>query len=166
MSEDPLIRKLALYSVPVLLCLTAGTQRFMAASHDLNPWKGGGYGMFSDIHRTHYRVIALKPVDENNIGYVITVPKLFERDMDATRALPTTSRLEALGERLLQQEWFLAGPPGNQFPIIRQQLFRHPGAKPVKLKGMTVQLAEPAFDAKSNQMTCTVVKSVQVSGGQ
>ena len=43
----------ALGAVPVLVCLTAGAQRYLAAVDDLNPWKGGGYGMFADIHRTH-----------------------------------------------------------------------------------------------------------------
>jgi len=166
MSDDPLVRKLLLWAVPVLVCLTAGAQRYLAAVDDLNPWKGGGYGMFADIHRTHYRVITLKPVDVNSIGYVISVPKAFEREMDAARTLPTRARLEALGRELLDEQWFLAGPEGNRFPVIRSQKFRHPGAEPIELRGITVQLAEPSFDPETQRLTCQVVESVKVGGGQ
>ncbi len=49
-------KKIVKYFVPILMFLVAAFQLFQVNNDGLTRWKGGGYGMYSEIHYSYYEV--------------------------------------------------------------------------------------------------------------
>ena len=76
MSTKATSRGALLLLVPTLLVITAGVQRYLAEAKHLNPWKGGGFGMFAAIPQA-YRVLEIQPIDTQSVGYKTTRPRRY-----------------------------------------------------------------------------------------
>ncbi len=65
--EDPLrarslrrrSRRVQLYLPATMLCLVAAWHAYRVVNHDLTPWKGGGFGMFSSVDAGTNRVVRI-----------------------------------------------------------------------------------------------------------
>ena len=81
---------------PVLLCLVAFLQVYLVRAHDLSPWKGGGFGMFStnDDEARHIEVWVIESEGERQIDVTGDLRVL------QYAAFPTDERLIAMGRKI------------------------------------------------------------------
>jgi hypothetical protein len=85
---------------PALLIAVAVQQVALASFLCLNPWKGGGFGMFATTDRgglRDVRAFALTPKGEERLR----IPPEFETQRLRARDLPTDAALLQLGQDLL-----------------------------------------------------------------
>ena len=89
-------------AAPSLLVLIACLQLYLAHTHDLSPWKGGGFSMFSAVDRSDRRIV--RCYLETPHGKVpVRVP-----DSDLRKkavAMPTGPRAFRLAQSLAQSVW-------------------------------------------------------------
>ncbi|MFT5433842.1 MAG: hypothetical protein ACI9OJ_004550 [Myxococcota bacterium] len=85
---------------PGALVIVAVVQMLMARQVELNPWTGGGFGMFSTVDHLQTRQLRVFAPD----GRTIEVPDdLFGRAA-AVRAFPTPSRMRAFADLVADVE--------------------------------------------------------------
>jgi hypothetical protein len=104
------------YIPPILLCLVAFLQLFLVRAHDLTPWRGGGFGMFS-TNDDESRLIEVWVTDAQ--GERPTVVTLEQWPTPVT-ALPSETRLAALGRRVAEAE----RARGNEVRSVRVAAWR------------------------------------------
>jgi hypothetical protein len=76
-------------------------QLWLAARHDLSPWCGGGFGMFSTTDgwgARHLHALALSPA----FRAPLLIPEALEADVERVLALPSEARLRALAHALAE----------------------------------------------------------------
>lgn len=78
-----------------LMAGVAALQIFLAATSDLTPWKGGGFGMFSTTDRGRFRRVRAFVADAGGERRV-SVPGELEFDRLRAQALPSAAALERL----------------------------------------------------------------------
>ncbi len=149
-------RVILLIAAPALLCLTAGLQRYLAASYNLNPWRGGGFGMFADLHLQKMRVVTLTVVDANHQGRRTAMPKELSRQEYHLRLMPTQARITELNHALGQKEWVLMrinrGGKTADYPILKTELPRGEPSRPLQVQKIVVEVWQYDFDSKTQQM--------------
>lgn len=93
---------LKLHLLPVfILIVVACTQMTLSSTHDLSPWKGGGFGMFSTVDFPSSRKLKVYFIGENNEK--VRVPRKIYRKMEKRfRTLPTKKRFDRLALYLKQ----------------------------------------------------------------
>lgn len=112
----------------VLLAI-AGMQVSLAKFSVLTPWKGGGFGMFSTIDSSAYRVLrvyALAPGEEKRVN----LPASFNGPAYSIACFPTQSRLEGFLERIA----------------------RHLSHKSRGLTALRIEIWRPTFDPKTSTL--------------
>lgn len=72
------------YGIPSLVVMVVGIQLFMVHTQNLSAWKGGGYGMYTNIHYYYNQIyIDGVPVDsltkhdrhmKRTLGYLMLIP--------------------------------------------------------------------------------------------
>lgn len=76
-------------------------QLWLAARHELSPWCGGGFGMFSTTDgwgARHLHATALSPA----FRAPLEIPKAQQADLERALALPTDTNLRVLAEALVE----------------------------------------------------------------
>lgn len=117
MSRSSRSRLLAL--VPVtLLFLVAAVQLNLVVHHELDPWKGGGFGMFSTIDNPSTRVLRVVAVTADGL-VPLEMPSAVYAAERSARALPSEERLGRVAERLLDRTEL---PEGTR--ALRVELWR------------------------------------------
>jgi hypothetical protein len=103
-------RNLLLYVAPTLLVVVAVQHLALTRLHHLNPWKGGGFAMFSSIDSPGLRVVRAFLVDGGR-DVPITLPAgdALEENMSQLRTLPSPSRLGDLAGTLATRSWRITG---------------------------------------------------------
>jgi hypothetical protein len=100
-----------LRGLPVLLLVAvAAAQLVLARSEALNPWSGGGFGMFSTLDhasRRHLHAFLLRP----GLRREIVPPRALEREVSRLLTLPSRRRLRALADALADTPVPDHGPP-------------------------------------------------------
>jgi hypothetical protein len=86
------VRQLA---VPALLIVVASVQIYLAKTHELTPWKGGGFGMFSTVDDVQARWIRCYAIT-NGRETPADAPDQFVRPIARLRAMPCQERLQQL----------------------------------------------------------------------
>ena len=162
--------KLLILIAPALLSFTALVQRYQAEVHGLNPWKGGGFGMFADIHRTEYRSLRVTLIDfrrqgGQNVGYRMRrVPKRFEQQAIAVRTLPTEERARNFARRLLAAPWLLA-PAAERgrapTPYLKEDRLRHEPGQALRLQAVKIEVVGYDFDPETNRLVASPLLDVQ-----
>jgi hypothetical protein len=86
---------------PVLLCVVALNQLYLYNTDHLNRWKGGGFGMFSTIHRRYVHVHLM------NQGALECAEhhRDFRRHFRKIANYPNDRHLEKLSHAFTQREW-------------------------------------------------------------
>ncbi len=79
------------------LALLAVNHAQLVVRHDLSPWLGGGFGMFSAIDRRHVVATHLAGPQQ---GESIPLANRLEDEVERALALPTPARLSALATEI------------------------------------------------------------------
>ena len=98
--------------MPMLMSLIALNQIRMAKSQHLDPWKGGGFGMFASNVSTGSRVLVCIGIDENG-QEVRLLPEFQKLDTEKwskdfeveLKANPTLEKLEKIANALLKKKY-------------------------------------------------------------
>jgi hypothetical protein len=86
--------------LPVLLLVLLGlTQVALTHTHQLSPWKGGGFGMFSTNDHGGLRVLHAYTLGEGGEAR-LRLPDELRRKALVAREIPTEARLGRLAEAL------------------------------------------------------------------
>jgi hypothetical protein len=88
------LRRLA---VPALLIVVACAQIYFAKTHDLTPWKGGGFGMFSTVDDPKARWVRFYAIT-NGREIPTGAPDQFDRPIARLRAMPSQQALQQLAD--------------------------------------------------------------------
>jgi len=78
--------------VPVLLVTVASVQIYLAKTHDLTPWKGGGFGMFSTVDDPWARWVRCYAIADGR-EVATEVPDDLDRAAARLRAMPSQEGL-------------------------------------------------------------------------
>ena len=98
--------------LPSLLCIgIALTQMVLAATHNLSPWLGGGFGMFSGLDSPMNRVLICEAINQNGNPLTISLKssKHLNEKFSFFRLLtmPSQSELNRLASMLLDADLLL-----------------------------------------------------------
>ena len=113
------LKSATVYAAPILLVLVAVSHAYLVLQHDLSPWKGGGFGMFStvDKHEARWFRVYL----QTDVGSVVPeFPLAFDSRKALLRrgkelgALPTRTALDEFAHELARGEsrWVHCRPTG------------------------------------------------------
>ena len=89
------------WTAPSILLLIAAAQVYQVRAHDLTPWKGGGFGMFSTVDNPRRRMVRCYLVGEDGHETPLKIPARFERLTWEVRSIPTPDRLSAFAHELV-----------------------------------------------------------------
>lgn len=116
-----------LRSVPVaLLLLMAAYHGYLRHAHDLSPWLGAGFGMFSTTDSVSARQIVVYGLDENGFRREIPVPDTLSEQARRTLALPSPTMLQRLAQRIHRHrlDTTRLAVTGCVFPTYRIEVWR------------------------------------------
>jgi len=95
---------LARYGAPALLIAVALVHAYQVHRHDLSPWRGGGFGMFSTVDIPNARFLRLYLTTEE--GEVpAPLPPTLSISILEVQTLPTEEGLRRLAARLAAATW-------------------------------------------------------------
>jgi len=97
-SRRSLPERLAPLVPGLLLIFVALNQLHLARTQDLDPWKGGGFGMFATSQTRHTHVFAIESGGEREVD----LPRSLDDLEDRLRVLPTEGRLDEFGRELAE----------------------------------------------------------------
>ena len=109
--------------LPVVLFLgMATTHLYLRYQHNLSPWLGAGFGMFSTTDSVSARQVVVYGLDANGFGRELAIPEELGEELKRVQALPSTvmlnrfvAKLHAL--RLESDCHVLSGCVFNQYRI-------------------------------------------------
>jgi len=110
------------YVAPLLLVAVVVGQRYLMHTHRLDPWKGGGFGMFSSLSDRNLRKMTVTIVTANGTEHRFPPSAVASRlpldgDMWWKRSqlltMPRQTALQSLADRLAAAQWVevLPHPP-------------------------------------------------------
>ena len=98
-------------AAPSVLVFIASLQLYLAHTHDLSPWKGGGFSMFSSVDRSDRRIV--RCYLETPQGKVpVPVPDSDLRKK--ARAMPTAGRASRLAQSMARSVWVPGSPDDRE----------------------------------------------------
>lgn len=99
-------RWLTVYLAPALLVVVACVQLTLVRTHDLLPWKGGGFGMFSTLDRPGARLLRVWLITPEGEALVASPP---EYDVQKLRLIhmPNTALLDDVARQTARYEWLV-----------------------------------------------------------
>ena len=107
---ETLRHRLLRVAAPSILVFIACLQFYLAHIHDLSPWKGGGFSMFSAVDRSDRRIV--RCYLETPQGKVpVPVPDSDLRKK--ARAMPTFGRASRLAQKMASSVW-VPDSPGDR----------------------------------------------------
>lgn len=180
----PLPFRLRAYAVPALLLAIAGLQAVLVRTHDLTPWKGGGFGMFSTYDRMEARALhviletaageahALRPRVTDPKARVLNMPSegvlraAAAHALDADWRVFTPAEFEALRLHLppayQRQIDCAAHPPGMLLAIRAGEVPEGLEGHPAHLRAARAVVWRQQYDPTSHLITAAPVASVRV----
>jgi len=133
------------YAAPSILLVVFGTQVYQVRANALNPWRGGGFAMFSTVDAPTNRVLRCYLLVGGKQG-VLPIPRgLAPSDAEA-RILPTADRLTSLGTQLLVD--------------VRRSYKIDPG-RPIAVR---VEVWSMSFDPTKNEARLSKLREATVEG--
>lgn len=89
---------------PLLLCVVASLQIYLAKTKSLSPWKGGGFGMFSTVDSPDARFLRIYLINGSEETPVLLPDNLKFLGRQA-QTIPSAQLLSILAQRLAQGAW-------------------------------------------------------------
>lgn len=147
---------MAFYAAPALLCAVALGQRYLAEAHELDSWKGGGFGMYASMHAKGNRFVSVTVTlgdgSQQRIG-----PRALEawlpmsgrmaRTREAVLMMPSESRVRNLARALAEANWVLAA--GSATPVLEMDVPPHASVEPIAPQAIRVDVWEYTFGSES-----------------
>jgi hypothetical protein len=148
---NPPIRPFSYLVAPTILVILACLQIYLAHTHNLAPWKGGGFSMFASVDRPDKRFLRCYLVtDQGDVP--VQVPDSDLRKL--VRAMPTPKRLASLATEMAKITWVLddCGPTTQREKRRTPQLSPNFATKdievfPAKAPSTAAQGVHPRFRA-------------------
>ena len=159
-----------LYFAPVVLVVIASVQFYLAQTHGLSPWKGGGFGMFSTVDSPGERFLRVYLItDDGEIP--VMVPDHLRGEEFFVRTLPLRRSVEQLAVEIASETWIRtdvavssgtgapftpAPPPGTFLPPVRYQFAFEPDPPPeavVEANAVRVAVWQLSFDPGTLQLS-------------
>ena len=162
------------FVAPILLGLVALNQLYLAATTDLTPWRGGGFGMFSTADRPEHRAVRTTLLTREGT-IVLDVPALIERPTRDTahafidvQALPDRARADAWVDALTAWEWEVtagvarrAGPaPDDAQPGAI--LVRVGDGGWIEVETVVTEIWRPSYERATGRVTPELVARVVI----
>jgi hypothetical protein len=168
-SENPTSRSLRdralTAAVPVLLAVVALTQITAAHAADLTPWKGGGFGMFTNIDRIIERSLHITVYTSSGEAVVLTdtetaaqIAEALAQRSKRVRAMPDTKTLRELGYAVLNTGVYLASPPGAP----PRYTLEPTGTEPLEIESVRLQVRGIRFNPESSTAELRPIKELLV----
>ncbi len=168
----PIIRLLA-YLVPALLIGVASWQQYLVRAHNLTPWKGGGFGMFSTNEGPGTRLLRAA-ITTSDGTFDVDIPSNLSRLARLAQAMPTEERLLALASAMARQQWTRAPASGPVMDVYGPRTVPEPrltalskplnGAlAPVQVLDVRIDRYQLEFLSESNAIEVTLAGSVRLS---
>ncbi|HSE42948.1 MAG TPA: hypothetical protein VLH08_19455 [Acidobacteriota bacterium] len=97
------MKKFTFLIPPVLLIIIALHQIYLSKVHDLSPWKGGGFGMFSstDLGPARYVRVFLYATERSE---ELEIPDSLVEAAQKAATFPSDSLLDSFAEKIVQRE--------------------------------------------------------------
>lgn len=90
--------------LPVVLFLGMATcHLYLRYQHDLSPWLGAGFGMFSTTDSVSARQVVVYGLDANGFGRELAIPEELSEEAKRVQALPSTVMLKRFVTKLHAQ---------------------------------------------------------------
>lgn len=128
--------RVACLAAPVIMCLVAAGQFYMAHTSTLTPWKGGGFGMFSSSDHPGARVLTSEGVTTEGEVVRVTLPldgSVFPRSVGRhLKMMPTERLLERIGRRAIACEYLDSREQSER--LIEEFRRRNPDAELAELQ--------------------------------
>ncbi len=134
------------WTAPAILLLIAAAQAYQVRVHDLTPWKGGGFGMFSTVDNPRRRIVRCYLVGEDGRETPLRIPARFERLTWEVRSIPTPERLSSLANELAAD--------------FNQSVAKEGGA--VRARYLRVEVWRVVFDSRDHRLTPVKVREAVV----
>ncbi len=153
----------------ILLCCVALNQLYWSNFHDLSPWKGGGFGMFSHIDSPSSRLVeAYVVVGEKKEA--VDIPSWLKSDIERLKTFPTSTRARALAGVLAAQRWgyLVLAPPNSQSRVDVQtserwlSVVKDSGAQ-VPIEAVEVSIYRVRFSSQPWQLTKILLFTAKAS---
>jgi hypothetical protein len=144
--------KMALLPGLVLVAVAINQMR-LKTTHYLSPWKGGGFGMFSDItlRYSHLHLI------NSQTFYCAEKPNLYRKSILKLHHYPNHIGLAQLGKSLIQHPWVVS-PHG----VVSMANPKRPNNtwKPLDFNSIDIQIFDIEFYKASGQVTPKLIRKI------
>ncbi len=103
------------FVAPALLIVVGTRQLILAHTHNLTPWKGGGFGMFSSVDHLGRRIVRcyLQTSTGETLLRQEDLGKLL-RDSTEVAAIPTEANVASFARRLANVKWAVVANAGTE----------------------------------------------------
>lgn len=150
----------ARYAVPAVLVAVALTQLALVKGERLNPWVGGGFGMFAEVDRREHRALRAyatvagrqTPLDVHEFGEASGANLRLVR---RTTALPTEGALRAMAGALIDDEWTAQGLPWSRGMAS--------GEPPIALEAIRIEVRRLDYASDGTQARPELVGQIRVA---
>lgn len=141
-------KKIIPFLIPFLLILVAINQQYLAHFHDLSPWKGGGFGMFSTIKGPSSRFLRVF-ISTQKGETPVQLSKTNKKKLLEIKTIPTKNKLEKFGQNLLLKHWKFNGEDEiisfeMNSKVIDKQL------ETIKVESIRIELWEYNYERKND----------------
>jgi hypothetical protein len=131
-------------------------QHCLVHRHHLDPWKGGGFGMFSDLPRSQNRVLRVDFQSDQHSIEQFPISELEEGYQSRERKLlvfPTKRRLKSFANELKQREWVIHDDGASTRLMLREKATGQvDDLTPFPLQAVKVHMWEYVFNAEKQQL--------------
>ena len=145
---------IATWLAPSVLLIVAAYQRVRVLTVNQCPWKGGGFGMFSDIQKNV--ILAMLTVPTSH-GHRQVLWKPGAR-AEVARRTPTPRHLRQVATMILSGRWLVQGDAAMPY-------YSEAGLPPTQVHSVTILFLQEDFDSRRGVHSIVLRDSVTVTNG-
>ena len=141
----------------LLLMLIAFNQIYKKNTHYLSPWKGGGFGMFSDISVRYMHIHLIN----RRTFYCAKKPNDYKRILYKMKHYPSDSLLKTMGKKLTRHTW--AFNPNNDIQMIGKKMTLSQTMRLVNFDAIQLQFFDVKFNKSSGIVTPKLLRKITIN---
>lgn len=171
--------------VPAILCGVCFVQLYLFRFHNLSPWMGGGFGMFSSLVTVTSRILEIT-LHSQGREIRVAPPVEAQKGINRVRAMPSHYSVRQLAQQLFNLRWSEADhlllekleslenlalghhQKRQLFDLLMSQDFKRVEATPgrsreiLPVQGVTVKVWQAEFDREGSQINLRPLIEVHV----
>lgn len=97
--NDTIKRQLLNYTIPAFMVIVIIVQLFLVYTKQLSRWKGGGYGMYTEIHYSHNQIYIQGGISVDSLEKDMDIKEAFK----FLRLMPNKNHLEKVAKLVLKK---------------------------------------------------------------